>query len=60
MKWFKIELTSGVVVRVSAMLIGLPEFASRVLAGVPRGAIGENAYALLQQTEQGNLPRIWG
>lgn len=60
MKWFRLEMSSGVVVRISAMLIGLPEFATYVLAKVPSALIDEDAHQLLLQTRQGNLPRIWG
>ena len=59
-KWFRLELSDGRVVRVSAMLRGLPAFAAAVLASVPAGAIDEPARRLLEATAAGDLPRIWG
>jgi Bacterial PH domain len=59
-KWFRLELAGGKVVRISAMLKGLPEFAAAVLAQVPPSAIEEDTRAVLQATAQGELPRIWG
>jgi Bacterial PH domain len=59
-KWFRLELDGGRVVRISAMLRGLPEFATAVLAQVPPSAIEEDTRAVLQATAQGELPRIWG
>ena len=58
-KWFVLESTSGAKVRVSAMLIGLPEFARLVLLHVPKAAIESHTLAVLQATEEGNPPRIW-
>jgi hypothetical protein len=59
-KWFRLELAGGEVVRVSAMLKGLPEFAAAVLAQVPPTAIDPETRDILQATAQGELPRIWG
>jgi hypothetical protein len=53
MKWFVLELHSGTTVRVSAMLIGLPEFARLLLRYVPKEAIDPEAHALLLETTQG-------
>lgn len=58
MRWYRIETSSGDVVRVSAMLTGLPEFARTVLAEVPSYAIEESALVLLQKTANGELPRL--
>jgi hypothetical protein len=60
MKWFAIDLRDGSSVRVSAMLMGLPEFARLLLAHVPRSAIDDEAYVLLRETEQGSPPSVWG
>jgi hypothetical protein len=60
MKWFAIELRSGSTVRVSAMLMGLPEFARILLAHVPKSAIDNETYTLLCETEQGKPPSVWG
>jgi Bacterial PH domain len=59
-KWFRLELTDGRVVRISAMLRGLPEFAAAVLAQVPSGAIDADTRAVMQATAQGEQPRVWG
>jgi hypothetical protein len=59
-KWFRLQLSSGAVARVSAMLIGLPEFARHLLAHVPRERISDDAYEILRRTREGNLPNIWG
>jgi hypothetical protein len=58
MKWYRIETASGEVVRLSAMLIGLPEFARAALALVPSYAIDERAQAMLRATASGALPKI--
>jgi hypothetical protein len=58
MKWYRIETSSGEVVRVSAMLIGLPEFARAALAQVPSYALDEAAVAMLRSTAQGELPKL--
>lgn len=59
MKWFVLD-GAGVKARVSAMLIGLPEFAQFVLRYVPRAAIDSKTQELLRLTAQGTLPSIWG
>jgi Bacterial PH domain len=59
MKWFKIELQSGTTVRVSAFLMGLPEFARFLLPHVPAAAVDEPTRAVLQATAQGNPPSVW-
>src|SRR5262245_20314242 len=60
MKWFAIDLRSGSTVRVSVMLMGLPEFARILLAHISKSAIDDEAYALLRETEQGRPPSVWG
>jgi hypothetical protein len=60
MKWFAIDLRDGSTVRVSVMLMGLPEFARLLLVHVPRSAIDDEAYVLLRETEQGSPPSVWG
>jgi Bacterial PH domain len=59
-KWFRIELADGRVVRVSAMLVGLPNFARAALDRVPSSAIDPTTHSVLEATASGNLPRIWG
>jgi hypothetical protein len=58
-KWFVLEATSGEKVRVSAMHLGLPDFARLILLHVPRKAIDPRTLALLMETEQGNPPSLW-
>jgi len=60
MKWFVLETASGAKVRVSAMLIGLPEFAHFVLLHVPMEAIELETQVVLSETEQGRPPSVWG
>jgi hypothetical protein len=48
MRWFRIETASGEVVRVSALVTGLPEFAGAVLEQVPSYAIDDGARETLQ------------
>ncbi len=59
-KWFVLEAASGTKVRVSAMLFGLPEFARLVLLHVPKEAIESDTRVVLQETEQGRPPNVWG
>ena len=60
MKWFVLESSSGEKVRVSAMLLGLPEFARLALLHVSKEAISPDIEALLRETAQGRLPSVWG
>jgi hypothetical protein len=59
-KWFRLDLVDGRVVRISAMLQGLPEFAAAVLSQVPPAAIDGDTRAVLEATARGELPRVWG
>ena len=58
--WFRIELQSGEVVRVSGMMTGLPEFAARVLAHVPAARIDGDSLRMLRDTANGQLPPSLG
>jgi len=60
MKWFRLETRSGHVARISAMLVGLPEFARLVLAHVPPEAIEPETLPILEATAAGNPPPVWG
>jgi len=60
MGWFKLELDTGYVARISTMLMGLPEFARLVLAHVPREKCSDEAYALLGDAREGKLPNLTG
>jgi hypothetical protein len=59
-KWFRMELGDGRVIRISAMLQGLPEFAAAAIAQVPPAAIDADTRTVLEATAQGDLPRVWG
>ena len=58
-KWFRIELADRRVVRISGMLMGLPEFARAVLGAVPPSSIDLKARRLLEQTAAGSPLPIW-
>jgi Bacterial PH domain len=58
-KWFRLDLADGRVVRISAMLQGLPEFAAAVLAQVPPAAVDGDTRTVLEATARGELPRVW-
>lgn len=58
--WFRIELQSGEVVRVSAMMMGLPALARQVLSQVPAVRINRDALKLLENAAKDELPPIWG
>ncbi len=60
MKWFRLETRSGHVARISAMLIGLPEFARLVLAHAPPDAVDPETFEILEATASGNPPPVWG
>ena len=57
-KWFRIVTKQGEVVRVSAMLVGLPEFARAVLDEVPPKSIDIGAKPVLEQTAAGFPPSL--
>lgn len=59
-KWFRLETSDGKVARISAMLTGLPEFASSALDRVPEGAIDRQTREMLEAIRRGKLPSIWG
>ena len=59
MKWFRLETREGRVVRVSAMLTGLPAFAEAVLAQAEPAAIDATTREVLEHTAVGDLPKIW-
>lgn len=60
MKWFVLDSASGARVRISALLMGLPEFARLALLHVPPTAIDTNTQIVLLETEQGRPPSVWG
>lgn len=59
MKWFRIETTRGTVVRISAMLRGLPAFARALLENIPEDAIEAHSLEVLRKTAEGKTPSLW-
>lgn len=59
MKWFRLEGGSGEVARISAMLVGLPEFARLLLRHAPAGTIEDDTLQILKATAEGNPPPVW-
>jgi predicted permease len=57
--WFRIELQSGDVVRVSGMMMGLPALADKALRHVPASRIDGDALQLLRNAAKDQLPPIW-
>lgn len=58
-KWFVIESSAGTKVRVSCMLMGLPELARAVLSNVPAERIEEGTRPILAATASGYPPSVW-
>ncbi|HXK58261.1 MAG TPA: hypothetical protein PLP42_00060 [Acidobacteriota bacterium] len=58
-KWFRLVTKTGEVVRVSAMLVGLPEFARAVLDEVPSESIDTTTRDVLRETAAGHPPSLW-
>lgn len=59
-KWFRLETSDGRVVRLSATLTGLQDFAAAALDHVPAEAIDRRAREQLEAIREGKLPSIWG
>ena len=59
MKWFVVKTRNGMTVRVSVMLMGLPEFAHYLLELAPVNSIEAKTRRILEQTENGNPPSVW-
>ena len=59
-KWFRVDGAGGEAIRLSAMLLSLPEFARAVLQAVPRGRIDPDTFDVLEATAAGSLPPLWG
>lgn len=59
MKWFRLEAHDGRVARISAMMMGLPEFAQAALAQVRSDAIDDTTRPILEATARGELPSVW-
>lgn len=59
MNWYRLELASGLMVRVTGMQMGLPGFAAHVLRHVPAERIDPRVHTMLENATQGKLHRIW-
>lgn len=59
MKWFRLETREGSKARISVMMMGLPEFARRLLAHAPTDAIDAHTLSVLQDTAEGRPPSVW-
>jgi len=59
MKWFRLETRSGDVARVSAMMMGLPEFARILLAHSPQRGVEPHTLQMLQSTADGHPLSVW-
>ena len=55
MNWYRIELESGVLVRIAGTQMGLPEFATHVLRHVPPAHIDPHAQTMLENASHGRL-----
>lgn len=59
MKWFVLEDAARRKARVSASLVGLPDFAGLALAHVPPEALDKKTHKLLVDASLGRRPRVW-
>ena len=59
-KWFRLDTSDGRVIRISATLTGLQEFAAAALDHVAEDAIDGRAREQLEAIREGKLPSIWG
>lgn len=59
MNWYRLELASGVTVRVAGTQMGLPEFAAHVLRHVPAQAIDPRVRTMLDKASHGKLHGPW-
>ena len=59
-KWFRLDGKRGELIRISSMIIGLPQFAQVILAMAPQAQIDVDTRRVLQATAAGSPPSIWG
>ena len=59
MKWFRLEARDGALVRLSVMLMGLPELTRAILAQAPPSAVDANMRPILEATAHGHPPSVW-
>ena len=57
--WFQLRTEAGSTIRISATLIGLPEFAQHVLTHVPLERINSSTGDLLTEIAAGETPKSW-
>jgi Bacterial PH domain len=58
-KWFRLDGVNGEVVRISVMLLGLPDFARVLFDHVSDGVIEPSAEPVLNATREGHPPSLW-
>ncbi|HAR44782.1 MAG: hypothetical protein A2072_07150 [Nitrospirae bacterium GWC1_57_7] len=58
-KWFRIETRRGQVIRVSAMLTGLPAFAQAALQEISPPSMDSATRRILEETAAGRPPSLW-
>jgi len=59
LQWFVIRMQDGRVLRLSAMLIGLPALAHMLLSKVGGERLDPDSAEVVRQTASGNLPKVW-
>ena len=59
MNWYRLELESGITVRVAGTQMGLPEFAAHVLRHVPAARIDPHVQTMLERASRGKLHGLW-
>jgi hypothetical protein len=57
--WFVLRLRDGTVLRLSALLVGLPAFAEALLRRVDPSVIADDSVDVLRRTARGDPPRVW-
>ena len=59
MKWFRVRDADGRTARISAMMRGLPAFATQVLARAPQAVADPFTQGMLEATAAGTPPPLW-
>ena len=59
MKWFRVRDADGRTARISAMMRGLPAFATQVLAHAPDAVADPFTLGMLEATAAGAPPPVW-
>ena len=58
-KWFVVRLRDGRTLRLSVMLIGLPELAEALIENVPEALMEAGTREVLRSTAVGQPPSVW-